>query len=273
MINYSKINEFLYEGVVDIPYCPATQVFEKLACKQERKFLFESKDVSEVYGRFSLIGFDPCLQLMGKDEFFEIEKLNDRAEPFLKNLSESDFAGALDLSFGADKIVGKIMKSKQAVNEEERSKMQNSAQVLRMMLKKFRLDQRTNLGFYGAFSYDFVRLFESIPDQLPKNDVPDFKFGLYDTFVFFDHLKERAQVIVYRESTDEIDELHEDILHALKSKPECKEDYEITDDEFLYTQGEYEAMVEVAKDLAKRGELFEVVFANILEAKFKGGFW
>lgn len=271
MINYSKINEFLYEGVVDIPYCPATQVFEKLACKQERKFLFESKDVSEVYGRFSLIGFDPCLQLMGKDEFFEIEKLNDRAEPFLKNLSESDFAGALDLSFGADKIVGKIMKSKQAVNEEERSKMQNSAQVLRMMLKKFRLDQRTNLGFYGAFSYDFVRLFESIPDQLPKNDVPDFKFGLYDTFVFFDHLKERAQVIVYRESTDEIDELHEDILHALKSKPECKEDYEITDDEFLYTQGEYEAMVEVAKDLAKRGELFEVVFANILEAKFKGG--
>ena len=72
------------------------------------------------------------------------------------------------------------------------------AQIIRLVLDHFKLDQKSLMGLYGAFSYDFIRLFEDIGDDLPNNDIQDFTLFYYDTFIFFDHIKQKNEIIAYR---------------------------------------------------------------------------
>ena len=139
-----------------------------------------------------------------------------------------------------------------------------------MLIEKFHVDQKTFLGLYGAFSYDFVRLFEDIPNLLPENDILDFNLFLYDSFIYFDHLKETTDVIVFRDNEKEGSIALNEIENQIMTGEEAQPAYKITNAKFDLEQKEYEKMVEQAKDYSLKGELFEVVFSNILKAKFEG---
>lgn len=248
----------------------ATKVFAKIYKNFKHKFLFESKDVSHIYGRLSMIGVDPVLEIRGKDDGFEVVGLNKRAASYLKLLKKSDFKFCNDVNVGSKIIKGHVAKSDQEFEEGKRTKQKNIASVIRLLLSKFAISKKEFLGLYGAFSYDFIRLFENIPDLLPKSDVYDFRLFLYDNFIFFDHLKEKAEIITFRETEAASKKACREIKTLIEKGADSRATYKITGAKFELSEKKYKALVENARDLAKRGELFEVVYSNTLNADFKG---
>ncbi len=94
----------------------------------------------------------------------------------------------------------------------------------------------------------------------------DFRLFLYDTFIFFDHLKDRAEVILYRDGASG------DMEKLMKyfENDEGIFDFKVENAGFELSETDYKGLVENAQDLARRGELFEVVYSNTLEADFEG---
>lgn len=247
----------------------ASKVFSRICDSSEKSFLFESKDVSHIYGRLSLIGIDPAVEIRGKNEVFEIVALNERGEKYLMEFVAGDFEFCDSWEISPGKIFGKVAKTANKSDENNRTKKKNIAQVIRMFIAKFKKDKKELIGLYGALSYDFIRLFEDIPEILPDIPVDDFRLCLYDTFIFFDHLKEKAEITVYREDKDEAQKAAEDIFKmTMRSEP--KLNFKIENANFEYDEDRYKNLVINAKDLAKRGELFEVVYSNTLKADFSG---
>lgn len=262
--NY-KLMKFVQKKI-EIEYMDPVEVYKKYA-DDKYSFLLESRAISHIYGRFSLIGLNPILELSGKEEEFEIRVINKRGVAFLDRFKANEelLVACEVLEVGKDFISGKIIKSGEETNEENRIYRKNIAQVLRFFLKEFQMDESTRMGLYGAISYDFVRLFEDIEEQKEKNEVRDFRFFLYDSFVFFDHLKEKAEFLLYRSSEEEFDE-----FEFIENKYEGNQKFEVNDVEFEMSKSEFETLVENARDLAKQGEVFEVVYSHTLKASYKG---
>jgi anthranilate synthase len=270
MTVYKKIQYGLVEGVHEIPCQPANKLFQGIYQDYKYKFLFESKDISPIYGRLSLLGVDPALRITGKDDHFEIEALNARGKYFLKQINKEDLQICDSYKETASKIFGKIKCVHTNCEESQRSKQKNISQIIRSILGKFKLEDRSYLGLYGAFSYDFVRLFEDISEKNPENEVNDFDLFLYDTFIFFDHLKDRSEIIVFRQSKKEAEAAVKALLKKITKKQEKEINYSITGAKLSLSKKEYKKLVKTAQKYSKEGELFEVVFANILKAHFAG---
>lgn len=247
----------------------ASKVFSRICNFSEKSFLLESKDISHIYGRLSLIGIDPAVEIRGKNEGFEIRALNERGEKYLAAFVVGDFNFCDECQISQGRIAGKVLRTANRSEENNRTKKNNIAQIIRMVIEKFKQDKKDLIGLYGALSYDFIRLFEDIPEILPDVPVDDFRLCLYDTFIFFDHLKEKAEITVYRESDEEARDVAEKIFgNTKKSEPSFS--FKIENAEFEYDENKYKELVMNAKDLAKRGELFEVVYSNTLKANFSG---
>jgi len=270
-------------------------------------FLFESRSINPLYGRMSLMGVDPILEISGKNNFVTVKVLQSRGQNFFEIFRDSGILRE------ADEVVEnseffftlRIEKDESFLSEDQRTKRKNSALVLRKFLEFFQSEEKNLFGVYGSFSYDFIRLFETLPDLHKDTDIPDFQFFLFDTFLRFDLIKERAEVVVYREDEKSADEVLEKIGEKItnhKLQITNKEGGEETGNwkletgektqksEFVETQNfasltngfstsniscdtskeEYEDLVRTAKDLAKRGETFEVVFSRAFQGKFSG---
>lgn len=233
-------------------------------------FLLESRDVSQVYGRLSLMGVDPALEVRGKNNDFSLTALNERGREYLGCFEKGDFGMCDSVEFGEGKISGVIKKEEGEFEESQRTKRKNISNVIRVVIDKFKQSRKEFFGLYGAFAYDFVRLFEDIPELLEDEGVADFRLFLYDSFVFFDHLKEQAEVVVYRGSELEAHKAALDLDHLIKKGVDEASSYKISDAKFDMNEEEYSLLVENARDLALRGELFEVVYSNTLRAGFEG---
>lgn len=255
-IKYEKISHCLMEGRALLKQQYACEIFKCLRKKGDPCFLFESKK--------NVIGFDPVLRMTGKNEDFTIEILNNRGEKYVK-LIKLDFCDEL-LKTGKV-LKGKVKKSNLEFEEKDRYKQKNISFVIRAILESLKQDKKVVLGLYGAFSYDFVRLFEDIHGTLPDNDVHDFDFFLYDTFIVFEG--NSAEIVVYREKTVEIEEVVVQINESLSLKVD-QGSFELENVKFTLSQEKYENLVEIAKDYCKRGEIVEVVFSNLLSGEFSG---
>ncbi|MBI5152373.1 anthranilate synthase component I family protein [Candidatus Peregrinibacteria bacterium] len=263
MIKYS-------ETIQGIKYESASGLFSRIYKNYKHKFLFESKDISPIYGRLSLIGIDSVLKISGKNNKFEIVALNNRSRFFIDLISSKDLSIAESFVRSKNKISGTINKNLSICEETKRSQRKNISQIIRMLLRKFEAGKKTFLGLYGAFSYDFIRLFEDIPNILQDNGINDFTLFLYDTFIYFDHLKEKASLILYRKNRKIANRDASSIKRGLKNNAAKQPEYRIENAEFSLNRRGYMKMVEKAREYALKGELFEIVFSNILKADFKG---
>ncbi len=274
MINYQTINvgnTGLLEGSLGFPYQQPHVVFGRLHDKNQYGFLFESKDISPIYGRLSLIGIDPVLKITGKDDTFAITALNQRGTSYHQQLTDADLSVCDQYTSIPEGVRGTICKKSEVGEETERSKQKNIVQIIRMLLEKFGTKEKSFLGLYGAFSYDVVRLFEDIGEHTPKNDVDDFTLFLYDTFVFFDHLKQKNEIIAYRRNTQEAEHDIDNIQTTInRPRVEKNDSYRISKPLFSLPKDDFQWLVELAKDYAAKGDLFEVVFSNTLTAHFEG---
>jgi|CXWL01.1.fsa_nt_gi anthranilate synthase component 1 len=260
----------LLEGKLEIPYQASHEAFQRLYRNFPYHFLMESKQVSLFSGRFSLIGVDPVLKITGKDDHFEIKFLNSRGIFFTDQFSEKDFLLCPDVKITSGSITGTIKKDHHILEEKNRPRMNNVAQVIRIVLEKFSLPKKNLLGLYGTLSYDFIRLFEDLQDKLPKNDINDFTFFLYDTFLYFDHIKEQAFIVCFREKEEEVHLMETKLQEYLQQAAPMASQFTIQDAAPSLTKEAFEAMVRVAKGYIRDGELVQVVFSNILKAKFEG---
>jgi anthranilate synthase component 1 len=130
-------------------------------------------------------------------------------------------------------------------------------------------------GAVGYLSYDLIRQFEPIPDKT-LNDVhlPESMFMLFDSVVIFDHVKPRLIVLVnahhtgdpqaaYEGAVARIDSLIERLrrptpLIATTNQP-LDANFEST-----FTQSEFEAAVERAKEYICAGDAFQIVLSQRL---------
>ncbi|MDP3975314.1 MAG: anthranilate synthase component I family protein [bacterium] len=267
---YSKLQNGLAELRVEIPYLEADTALLKLARHSDYHFLLESKQVSLFSGRFSLLGIDPAFRIKGKADHFSITALNKRGNAYLSTIKKADLSLCEDLKITSSSISGTVRGDLGPVEETQRSKKKNIAQVIRIILNTFAVKGKTFLGLYGGFSYDFIRLFEDLHDSLPENDIDDFTLLFCDTFVLFDHIKHKTEAISYRKDKSSCESAVRLVKKQLKEKPPRPPRYKIQNAKYALGKKEFEHMVKIAKKYICDGELFQVVFSNILKAQFSG---
>jgi len=259
----------LYEGKKDIPYAAAHEVFSKLYKQYPQHFLLESKQVSLFSGRFSLIGIDPVLKISGKDDHFEITVLQPRGKFYFDQISNQDLNFADHFDRHDLSILGIAKKDETVLEEKQRTKKKNVTQVIRMMLEKFQLPEKSLLGLYGAFSYDFIRLFEDLEDKLPTNEVNDFTLFLYDTFLFFDLIKKESTMLAFRHQEADLQKTFEEIEGHLDGETKVPS-YSVSEPERVLSQEQFQELVKIGQQYIREGEFVQVVFSNIVKATFEG---
>ena len=133
-------------------------------------------------------------------------------------------------------------------------------------------------GLVGYAAYDVVREVEKIPHKNPdKLKVPDMMFLLTDTTVAFDHIKKKILIIAnapvrgdaakaYQKACRRIEGLGKKLKQPVpkeKSTP-TKKQIGFTSN---FTQAEYEAVVEKAKEYIRAGDIIQVVPSQRLVAE------
>lgn len=263
-----QTNHFL-EGRRELPYLEAHEVFHKIYQSCEHPMLMESKQVSLFSGRFSMIGINPVLKITGKDNTYQVQQLLERGRYYLETL-KPHLESLSPIKTSDQMIEGTIERSFGLQDEQFRSQSENISSSLRALLSCFQTSDKTLQGLYGAMSYDFVRLFEDLDDTLPENDIPDFQFLLHDTFLFFDHIKEKTEIVVYRRNTNDISKALVDVELLFHEASIPVTSYDIRDVKFSLDQEAFEGMVKTAREDIIQGEYFQIVVSNILRAKFSG---
>jgi len=229
--------------------------------------LYESVDISRVYGRYSLAVVDPPVLLEGKDDTFCLRALNAYGRNILQRLAPNDFPCCPDVRQNDQTIQGVVPCERRPVAEDERLLLNNISQVIRQLIHAFRCDDRF-LGLYGAFAYDFVRLFEPLPGRLPAIATQDFRLFLPDILLFYDHMREQARIYVYDFGDPSVpaSEVVRNRLAALcvpKPSPAVT-DLPRTPHKLQSDTGReaFMATVDEAREQMRLGEFFEVVLSH-----------
>ncbi len=126
-------------------------------------------------------------------------------------------------------------------------------------------------GLVGYISYDAVRSFEKIPDSNPDDlNLPDYFFMLTDTLLIFDNIEHTIKIIsnvlvdgdkekAYQEAIRKIDVIEDALKKSLPM--EKKKVKSVPRPEWIsnFTRGDFEALVDKAKEYIHAGEAIQVV--------------
>ncbi len=254
---------YYQKEVHTIPYQQPLDRFKRIP-ESVAGFLLESADIAPIYGRQSIMGVDPPLEIIGQDEMFTIRALNAHGEVVLHTLSDSLFEFATEVARTTTEITGQVKRHMNLLNEAERQQQTNIASVIRVLLSHF-ATKDPYIGLYGAFSYDFVRLFEDLPDTLPHGNTPDFHLYLPDLVYVFNHLKETAELHYFNFSATTLQERLDEI-------PEQDPDEQFVIGEIVASSDktQFEQSVATAKDYMRQGDIFEVVLSRQFTTDFQG---
>ncbi len=266
-------NQAVFELRKQIDMRDAADIYSSLRVEGKPAFLFESRSVNPLYGRMSLIGINPTLEIVARGELVTIQILRPRGEAFFVDFLESGIADEVDeiVERTKEKVVLRIKKDNSFLPEEQRTRRKNTVSILHRFLKFFRCETESLLGVYGAFSYDFARLFEELPSVHPERaNVPEYHFFLFDTFVRIDLIKDTAEIICYRSSDLEVEKAVLDCSLRAKDEALVCPYFSVGEIECDTGKHEYEELVRAAKQLAKQGDTFEVVFSRCFTGNFFG---
>jgi anthranilate synthase len=247
------------------PYSPAdTTLADRLDGR--RGVLFSSSfEFPGRYTRWDMGFVDPPLALTARGRAFRIEALNGRGELLLGAAAEA-LAGiaAIEIEHaGGRRVDGEIRPSDKRFPEEGRSRQPSVFSVLRALNDHFASPEDEHLGLYGAFGYDLVFQFEPMPLRLPRpDDQRDLVLYLPDEILIVDHMRQQAALYRYDfevggRSTAGLPRATEPDPYRLD--PARAAQARSSD----HAKGEYAKLVERAKQSFIRGDLFEVVCAQL----------
>src|SRR6266571_5184962 len=162
-----------------------------------------------------------------------------------------------------DRIEGAVRDSDTRFPEEERSRQPSIFSVLRAFNELFGSEEDEHLGLYGAFGYDLVFQFEPMRLRLPRpQDQRDLVLYLPDEILIVDHMRQQAALHRYEfeiagRSTAGLPRATPPAPYRLD--PQAAVEPRSSD----HAKGEYAKLVERAKGSFIRGDLFEVVCAQL----------
>lgn len=229
--------------------------------------LFESTEVLENSGRFSLLAIEPSLQLIGGAYQAEIKSLNDRGETHFNRFLKSGFP--------FEQKDGNVYKvrftpSQEDIEENDRIYRPCAAQLLRPFLDESKAFKDSLTGLYGAFAYSFVYPFEEI-SSLKENQSPDFNVFFCDTVLMFDQELRQLEISIQRDSEEECEQVKAFIESQLTEEKKLdRSGFEVGDVHVSPSDESFVDQVAEAKELFKKGELMELVLSRKIEAKFQG---
>lgn len=231
--------------------------FLRLRREGEPGFLLESVEGGARVGRYSFIGRDPFQALRATGSEIVLER--DGQTEFL----DGDFFTTLT------SVVGQYQ----------------SAEIPG-------LPPLTG-GAIGYVSYDGVRYIETLPDRHPRqSDLPDAQFHFFDSIIGFDHARHRIYLIanvrvpadgadrdtlskLYDNAMQRIDMLENDLDRRVP-EDEVAKPVEVLPRESIadamqsdFTQGEFEAAVERAKEYIEAGDAFQIVLSQCFSRKLE----
>jgi anthranilate synthase len=205
------------------------------------------------------MGFvDPPLAMVARGRTVRVDALNDRGRVLVPAIAAAlGGLAAVESSSTDDAGVSATIREPEGrFAEEERSRQPSVFSVLRALVDLFGAPDDPHLGLYGAFGYDLAFQFEPLRLVLPRPaDQRDLVLYLPDELLIVDHRRERAtrrryDFVVEGRSTVGMPRSGAVAAFAGAATVERPCDHEA---------GEYAAVVRVARDAFKRGDLFEVV--------------
>ncbi len=253
-----------------LPYTDALALYRHLqhgapAC------LFESASASDKSSRLSVVGFEPTLECIGKDNLLTLRLLQPRGRVFFEFV-KTEFA-AFIVHTTDTYLELHIPQIPFSGSEDERLDRQNIVQPLRRILAAFHSTDKNFMGFYGALAYQFVYLFEDIQHKKACPE-PDFHLFLFDNILIFNHLTQDLTLYVTREESGNAQADLTEVLAKINtvSPSQSLENLNLTIGKFSVTPDDNAFMdyVERGIQLCHEGELLEIVLSRKLTATVEG---
>ncbi len=249
------VSRSIFEASMD------TALEEILLCLNSQRggLLSSSYEYPGRYKRWAIGFINPPLELATRENSFTLTALNERGEVLLPYLAERLHEQSQLQSLTVEKsfISGTVKSAERLYSEEERSKQPSVFTVVRELLHSFYSTEDEHLGLYGAFGYDLVFQFESMPKFRSRpEDQRDLVLYLPDELVIVDYYLQSASRYQYEFETEHgstvgLPRTGEFIEYQGKRcTPTQNSDHE---------QGEYAQGVREALNYFRRGDLFEVV--------------
>lgn len=219
-------------------------------------YLLESASQSEVWGRYSFLGYDPGMEITCLDDILTIrETMPDGVEQ--KTIKKIDHPG----------------------------------DVLREILDRYKTPQMEDMpsftgGLVGYFSYDYIKysepklkpLMKSRVEEGENQDFRDMDLMLFDKVIAFDHYRQKL-LLITGVMTEDIETSYEAAKDTLKEmadlirngKKEVFKPLELkTEITPHFSEKQYCEMVEKAKEYIREGDIFQVVLSNPMRAEAEG---
>lgn len=230
-------------------YTPV-EVMRTLRKASRHCYLLESASQTEVWGRFSFLGYDPELEITCTDGTLRIRKTDQEGK-----------------------------------EEEEIRHVSHPGDTLREIMRRYKSPVMEGMppftgGLVGYFSYDYIKYSEpklKLEDK-EMQDFRDMDLMLFDQVIAFDHYKQKL-LLITGVMTDHLEESYEKAEHRLEEMAaliragEKKEFAELELQSDILPQFPKEAycdMVEKAKEYIREGDIFQIVLSNPMRAKAKG---
>lgn len=229
------------------------EVLKILKNNSKHCFILESMEDLENWGRYTILGFDPTLEVTCEDNFLNIKGY--------KNLSKK--------TNNPKKYINQII-------DENRSP------------KISELPPFTG-GLVGYFAYDYIKYVEpslKLKENLFKNNdgddesFKDVDLMLFDKVIVFDNLKQKIFLIVniksdniereYELGKTQLMELKDIIINGMPINGNDNRLKLLDDFKPLFSKEEFSKIVKKAKFHIKEGDIFQVVLSNPLSCKIKG---
>ena len=253
--------------IVTRPYVPADTTLAE-ALDHKRGVLFSSSfEFPGRYTRWDMGFIDPPLVFSARGRAFSVEALNTRGAVLIAAIAKAlQGLDAVEIeAASAERIDGTIRAATTRFPEEQRSRQPSVFSVLRALIALFKSADDEHLGFYGAFGYDLVFQFEPTKLRLERpQDQRDLVLYLPDEILIVDHMRQHAAVYRYDfafagHSTAGLP--RETPAASYRLDPTIAARPRGSD----HAKGEYAKLVERAKNSFIRGDLFEVVCAQLFE--------
>ena len=213
-------------------------------------YLLESASQTEVWGRYSFLGYEPSMEITCTDRTLKIRT--------------TDAEGK---------------------TEETVRQVTHPGDTLREIIRKYKTPVMEKMppftgGLVGYFSYDYIKYSEpklKLEDR-EQQDFRDMDLMLFDQVIVFDHFRQKV-LLITGVMIDDIENSYEAAVKKLEEMAQLIRNGEHMEFEPLKLQSEirpkfpeekYSEMVEKARHYIREGDIFQVVLSNPMRAKATG---
>ena len=230
-------------------YTPV-EVMRTLRTASRHCYLLESASQTEVWGRYSFLGYEPSMEITCTDGNLQIRKIHE-----------------------------------DGTEEKTVQQVKHPGDAILQILKEYKSPVLENMptftgGLVGYFSYDYIKYSEpklKLTDETVQ-DFRDMDLMLFDQVIAFDHYRQKVLLITgvmtgdlensYRKAEEKLKEMADLIRNGKQDEfPSLKLKSSI---EPQFPKEKYCEMVETARHYIREGDIFQVVLSNPMRAKAEG---